>query len=459
MSTCPASLDLSGLNLVVGLGASGLSVLRALRALGAEVEVTDSRTAPPGLAELAAGHPEVAFHAGFDRAPFERAARLIVSPGVAVATPEIAAVAARGVPVWGDIELFARLTRVPVAAITGANGKSTVTTLLGQMAERAGLKVAVGGNLGIPALELWLQHEWNPSPLTPHPVPDLYVLELSSFQLETTASLDAAVATVLNVTPDHMDRYATFEDYAAAKARVFRGSGAMVLNADDPVVMAMAESGRRTLRFGLEREAEYRLRDREGRSFLACGRMPLLETVELRVGGAHNRANALAALALGTALGLPMAAMLATLRDFAGLAHRTQLIVEHRGVAFYDDSKGTNVGATVAAVRGLPGRLVLIAGGEGKGQDFGPLRQALAGKARAVVLIGRDAPLIAAALEGAVPLVFATDMAAAVALAFAHAEPGDAVLLSPACASFDMFSGYAERGRVFGEAARRLAAC
>jgi UDP-N-acetylmuramoylalanine--D-glutamate ligase len=444
-------LDWGGLTLVVGLGKSGLSAVRTLVNLGVRVAVADSRAAPPGLAALRQEFPGLPCHLGeFAPAVFASATRLLVSPGVSVKTPVIAQAQTRGIPVWGDIELFARLTDMPVAAITGSNGKSTVTTLLGLMAERVGVAVAVGGNLGTPALDL----------LTGDPK-DLCVLELSSFQLETTYSLNASVATVLNISPDHLDRYTDLNEYIAAKRRVFRGGGCMVLNGDDPAVVAMAEPGRRVVRFTLSQPAEneFGLRHRDGESWLACGEDCWLAAAELKIGGEHNLANALAALAMGHVLGLERTAMLAALREFTGLAHRTQLVAEHRGVRWFDDSKGTNVGATAAAVNGLPGQLVLIAGGDGKGQDFTPLRAALIHKVRALVLIGRDAPLIAAAVDGAVPVHYARDMEQAVALAAQLAQAGESVLLSPACASFDMFSGYEERGAVFAAAAQRQTQC
>lgn len=450
-------LQLDGVTLVVGLGKSGLSTARALQALGAAFAVTDSRVDPPGLAALQAECPDARLYlGGFDPAAFADAARLLVSPGVSVKTPVIVEAAARGIPVWGDIELLARLTQVPIAAITGSNGKSTVTTLLGLMAERAGVHAAVGGNLGTPALELWLESEGvGKSGVR------AYILELSSFQLETTHSLNARVATVLNISPDHLDRYDGMDDYIAAKHRVFRGDGVMVVNADDPVVMALVEPGREVLRFTLDPpgEGDFGLWRDGGETWLARGRERWIAASELQISGDHNLANALAALAMGHALGFSREGMLAALRDFTGLAHRTTRVRERQGVGWFDDSKGTNVGATMAAVRGLSGQVVLIAGGEGKNQDFAPLRTALTGKARAVVLIGRDAPLIAAAIGDSTPLYFAADMAQAVAQAAELAQPGDSVLLSPACASFDMFSGYEERGAVFAEAVRRLVPC
>ena len=444
-------MDLNGMTLVVGLGKSGLSMVRTLVGLGAQVVVVDSRAAPPGLAELQRAFPAVPRHLGaFPAQVFAGAARLLVSPGVSVQTPAIRAAAARGVPVWGDVELFARLTQAPVAAITGSNGKSTVTTLVGLMAERAGVKVAVGGNLGTPCLAL-----------LERPDTELYVLELSSFQLETTHSLNARVATVLNISPDHLDRYPDLEAYSRAKQRIFHGDGGMVINADDALVAGLAEPGRRVVRFTLGRPVagEFGLHSRDGATWLAYGDDAWLRAAELNIGGAHNLANALAALAMGQVLGLPREAMCQALRTFTGLPHRTQLVVERNGVRWFDDSKGTNVGATVAAVNGLPGPLILIAGGDGKGQDFAPLRAALADKVRALVLIGRDGPLIAAAVSDALPVHRAAGMDQAVALAARLAQPGDSVLLSPACASFDMFKDYKERGTVFAAAARRELAC
>ncbi len=455
MTALAPPLDLEGTTLVVGLGRSGLSAVRVLRALGAGVVVADSRPEPPGLASLTREHPEVAMHlGGFDTALFEVAGRLVVSPGVALDTPAVKAAAGRGIEVMGDVELFARLARVPVAAITGSNGKSTVTTLLGLMARRAGRSVAVGGNLGTPALDLWLAHE---APGAREPV-DLYVLELSSFQLETVASLDARVATVLNISPDHMDRYEDVEGYARAKARIFAGRGRMVINRDDALVAAMARPDRPQTGFtlGSPRGRDLGVVERGGQAWLGRAGEPWLAAAELGIGGTHNLANALAALAMGDALGLEREAMLSALREFTGLPHRSQLVLERDGVRWVDDSKGTNVGASVAAIGGVAGPVVLIAGGDGKGQSFEPLARALQGKARAVILIGRDAPLLEVALRGVAPLHAAPTLEAAVERAAGLARSGDCVLLSPACASFDMFSGYEERGRVFADAVRRL---
>lgn len=440
--------------LVVGLGKTGLSCARYLRARGLSVAVVDSRPSPPALEQAREEIPDVAlFVGGFEPHVFAAADRLVVSPGVPLDQPELVAAAARGVPIVGDIELFAHAAQAPVAAITGSNGKSTVTTLLGQMARLAGTRVAVGGNLGDPALDLLADGV------------ELYVLELSSFQLESTETLAPEVATVLNVSPDHMDRYPDLEAYAAAKARIFRGARTAVLNRDDPLVCAMAPGARTERGFTLgnpTRDEDFGLREREGEVWLARGRSPLLAARELAVFGRHNLANALAALAMGEACGLPQDAMIESLRGFKGLPHRTALVAERRGVRWYDDSKGTNPGATVAALDGLiapggSGRAVLIAGGDCKGANFSALAGAVKRTARAVVLIGRDAPMIERVLAGRVSLLHAQDMKGAVALAAEVAQPGDCVLLSPACASFDMFDNYEHRGRVFSEAVERLA--
>ena len=430
-----------GMNLVVGLGKSGLSMVRCLSRLGARIAVADSRLQAPGLAELQAMFPAIPYHLGaFDPELFAQAERIVLSPGVALSTPVIAAAVARGVPVLGDIELLSQLSKAPIAAITGSNGKSTVTTLLGLMAQRAGIKAAVGGNLGTPALDLLSDRA------------ELYILELSSFQLETTHSLNAQAACVLNISPDHLDRYENFSAYIAAKQRIFRGDGWQILNADDPIVAAMAEPGRRQLWFGTgprRNDKQFSLLPQSDGLWLGRGTEPWLALRELRISGWHNYSNALAALAMGEALQLPRAAMLKALREFNGLPHRSQLVAEQAGVRWYNDSKGTNVGASVAAVQGMPGPVVLIAGGEGKGQDFSPLRAVVQAKVRTLILMGRDRDLIAQTVSDVVPLQFAASMEQAVALAAELAQPGDSVLLSPACASFDMFSNYEERGRVF----------
>ncbi len=438
--------------LILGLGETGLSCARFLARRGVPLAVADTRERPPALARLQEELPDVpVFLGGFPAEAFARAERIVASPGVPLATPTIQAALARGTAVIGDIELFAHEVRAPVVAVTGSNGKSTVVTLLGEMARAAGRDAAVGGNLGTPALDLLA------------PEHELYVLELSSFQLETTASLRPRAAAVLNVSPDHLDRYPDLETYTQAKARIYRGAGTGVINRDDPRVGAMRGRASRELGFGLDRAGpdDFRLGRRHHEDWLWRGATPLLPVARMGLSGRHNLANALAALALGEAVGLPMPAMLEALRRFRGLPHRTQRVAERRGVQWYDDSKGTNPGATIAALEGLhdgrPGTL-LIAGGLCKDADFGPLAEAAARTCRAVILIGRDAPVLRQALHGRIPLLLgAPTLEAAVAQAADIARPGERVLLSPACASFDMFSGFAHRGRVFAQAVEGLA--
>jgi UDP-N-acetylmuramoylalanine--D-glutamate ligase len=435
---------------VVGLGKTGYSAARFLLARGSQVAVTDNRAEPPELRRLMAlGSDVVVRTGGFDVSLLEHADLVVVSPGVSLTGPFFDAARARGLSIVGDIELFARAARAPVVGITGTNGKSTVTTLLEKMAARAGLKMRAGGNLGAPALELL------------DSTVELYILELSSFQLETTSSLSLAAATVLNVTPDHLDRYADLAAYAAAKARIFARCDVAVINLDDPLVAAMAGAGQRQLSFSLRANvgADYALMRRgDGEWWLTRRDEPLLAFSQMRLTGLHNAANALAALALAEALELPRAACIAALGAFTGLAHRTQWVAEIGGVRYVNDSKGTNVGATLAAVAGMPGPLIVIAGGDGKGQDFTPLRAAFAGKVRAAVLIGRDARAIGAALQGSSTLNYAPSLEAAVERAAQLAQPGDTVLLSPACASLDMFRDYAQRGDVFAGAVQRRSA-
>lgn len=435
----------AGRSIVVGLGRTGMSCVRYLHARGIEFAVTDSRTAPPEAATLRELTPRAdAAFGRFDEALLDGAGEIIVSPGVSLREPFVAEAAARQIPIIGDVELFVREARAPIAAITGTNGKSTVTTLVAQMAHAAGKRVLAGGNLGRPALEL-----------LDEPVPELYVLELSSFQLDTTQSLGAAAATVLNVTPDHMDRYDTIADYAASKARIFVNCAAAIVNLDDPLVRKMQEEGGgRVIGFSLLEDpgADYYAIELDGDVALMHGNERLTTMSALKIAGLHNAANALASLAMAEALGLDRAACLQALQEFPGLAHRSQWVADVNGVRYIDDSKGTNVGATLAAVAGMPGSLVIIAGGQGKGQDFAPLAAAFRGKVRHVVLIGQDAKLIAEALQGVSTIEFARDMHEAVALSARAAKPGETVLLSPACASLDMFRDYAHRGDVFATA-------
>jgi UDP-N-acetylmuramoylalanine--D-glutamate ligase len=471
--------------LVVGLGLTGVSCVRYLVAQGYDVSAIDSRAAPPNLVDVQREFPDMPVHTGgFEKDWFELADIIVVSPGISVHEPSIVAATADGREIVGDIELFARTVqgranvaggrmphrdvsmpraqdaqerppgataaRAPVLAVTGSNGKSTVTALVGAMCRVAGLDTRVGGNIGVPALSLLQATE-----------PNVYVLELSSFQLETTSSLNACAAAILNISADHMDRYRDILEYTEAKARIFRGDGVMVLNADDARVRGLRQSARRTVRFSLSAPAsdcDFGLRKRGREMWLVRGDDDLMPTTQLRVPGRHNIANVLAAMALTDALGIAREAQIDAARAFTGLPHRTELIAERGNIRWINDSKGTNVGATVAALNGMEVPVVLIAGGDGKGADFGELRDACARHARAVILIGRDGPRIDAALGGTVATMYAADMRDAVRKAAATARAGDVVLLSPACASFDMFRNYEHRGDVFRAAVQELLA-
>ncbi len=438
--------------IVVGLGKSGMSVVRFLAQQGVSFAVADTRENPPELATLSRDYPQVEVRCGELDVDFLcRADELYVSPGLALATPALQAAAARGVKLSGDIDLFARNAKAPIVAISGSNAKSTVTTLVGEMAAAAGKRVAVGGNLGTPALDLLNDDV------------ELYVMELSSFQLETTNQLGAEVATVLNVSEDHMDRYSGLPAYHLAKHRIFRGAKQVVVNRQDALTRPLMSEGLPCWTFGLSAPdfKAFGLREENGEKYLAFEFQNLMPVRELKVRGAHNQANALAALALGHAVGLPFDAMLSSLRNFTGLEHRCQWVRELDGVSYYNDSKATNVGAALAAIDGLgadmDGKLVLIAGGDGKGADFSGLRDSVAKHCRAVVLMGRDADLIAAAVGDGVPRVRADSLDDAIVQSRELAQSGDAVLLSPACASFDMFKNYEERGQLFARAVEALA--
>jgi UDP-N-acetylmuramoylalanine--D-glutamate ligase len=466
-------MNLSGKHaLVLGLGETGLSMARFLARRGARVRVADTRDDPPGLAALAEKVPRAELDLGaFRDAAFADVDLVAISPGVPLATPQVRAAAARGVPVVGDIELFAqalragsgatRTTLPPVLAITGTNGKTTVTALAGAMCRRAGLATEVAGNISPAALDALMRCE------DVRHSPEVWVLELSSFQLETTRTLNPAAATVLNLSEDHLDRYEDMAAYARAKARIFRGEGIQVLNRDDARSMSMAVAGRKQVSFGLDEPGgaeDFGMLRVDGELWLAQGATPLLALKELPLAGLHNAANVLAALALVRALDVSYTPLLAALREFKCLPHRLEKVAELEGVAYYNDSKGTNVGATVAALAGFAelaangARVVLIAGGEGKGQNFAPLAEPVSRYARAAVLIGRDAELIAGAIGASgVTVLRAADMGEAVAQARAQAKAGDVVLLSPACASFDMYRNYPHRGEVFTACVRDIA--
>jgi len=424
------------MNLIIGLGITGLSCLRYFQRQGMPVAIMDTRANPPGLAELKANFPNVPLYlGGLDKNIISQAQEIIASPGIAL--PEFSPI--------GDIELFARTAKAPIVAITGTNGKGTVTTLVGNMAQQAGLNVRVGGNIGIPALDLLSDTE-----------PDLYVLEISSFQLETTYSLQASVATILNISEDHGDRYTSREDYIAAKQRIYHGTKLAIYNRDDKLTYPQYNVPIQS--FGLD-DREFGIHYSDNQAYLAFNGQPLLSVNELKIKGQHNWANALAALAIGHALQFPMVAMLQTLCEFKGLHHRCEWVGEWQGISWYDDSKGTNVAATIAALYGLgsaiTGKLIWIAGGLGKGADFTPLRAPAEKTVRAAILIGQDAPLLAESIGKKITVYHAKSMEEAVSLAHSVAREGDAVLLSPACASMDMFQNAEQRGEIFKSEVRQ----
>ena len=435
--------------LVVGLGKTGLSCARYLSGLGQSVHVVDTREQPPGLSQLSSDFPAVTTDLGqIDAVVLEQVDQVIASPGLPMDMPLLQAARARQLPVMSDIDLFVAAARAPVIAITGSNGKSTVTCMLNDMLLAAGHKVGTGGNLGVPALDL-LSDE----------IPDFYLLELSSFQLERSGYLPLYAAVVLNISPDHQDQHRSYEEYIEAKARIFEACQHPVINRDDPVVMGMLKGESEYTAFSLSepRGQDLGISLVDGQRWLSRGSTALMPARELTLVGRHNEANALAALAIGSVMGLADTSMVSALRVFRGLDHRMQEVRRRNGVLWIDDSKGTNVGATVAAVRGLDGPLVLIAGGLSKQADFRPLAAALADRTLGIVLIGRDADSLRRDLESAAPIYMATSMQEAVDKAEALATSGSTVLLSPACASQDMFDDYAHRGREFSGLVRRLA--
>ncbi|MDD2928968.1 MAG: UDP-N-acetylmuramoyl-L-alanine--D-glutamate ligase [Sideroxydans sp.] len=447
--------------LILGLGETGLSLARYLHAQGARLRVADSRAEPPGVATLRNEMPQAELHCGaFNEGLLQGIDSIAISPGVPVAESLVQMAMARGIRIDGDIELLAQQIAVAqpkpkVIAITGANGKTTTTSMVGAMCVAAGLDAQVAGNISPAVLDALRERGGHQ--------PQAWVLELSSFQLETTHTLDADAAVVLNVSEDHLDRYEhDMELYAAAKMRVFNGHGVQVLNRDDARSAAMALVGRRQVTFGLtppSSEQDWGISKEGAITWLMQGAQKVMRADELQVAGLHNVANALAALALCRALDLPLAPLVSALRAFKGLPHRVEEVAQVNGVTYYDDSKGTNVGATEAALNGLGKQAVVILGGDGKGQDFSPLKLAVEKYARAVVLIGRDAPLIASAIAGCdKPVLNASDMDEAVRIATANAQRGDAVLMSPACASFDMYRNYLHRAEAFVAAVRKLQA-
>ena len=433
-------------DLVVGLGATGLSIARYLKRNDASAIFYDSREEPPGLDALEELWPGAEILPADAEFP-DDIRRVVASPGVPDSNPMLQAAHERKLEVVSDIELFARDADKPFVAVTGSNGKSTVTTLLFQMCRADGRDTLAGGNLGEPALDLLDADE-----------PDLYVLELSSFQLQRTASLPAQVAVLLNVSPDHLDWHTDEAEYRRAKYRVFREAHDAVINrADDEASEAAARCGR-VVSFGLDQpgEDQYGIRHEDDKRYLACGDALLLNVDDLALFGVHNQLNALAALAAGDLLGLKLSAMLQVLIEFPGLPHRMQFVARIGAVNYINDSKATNVAAAVASIQSVDGMLVLIAGGDGKGGDFSALAEAVEGRLRGAVLIGRDAEKIAHALDTVMPVHFAENMESAVHMAASCAEADDTVLLAPACASLDQYANYMARGDAFCYAVEAL---
>ena len=428
---------------VVGLGKTGFACARYLAAQGISFAVTDNRDEPPMLNEMQAVLPDIPLYlGGFNEPLLMSADHLLLSPGVSLQEDALVKAIDSGVEVYGDIELFCRNISAPVIAITGSNGKSTVTTLVTEMARAADFNVVEGGNLGTPALDLIGDNE-----------PDVYVLELSSFQLETVNSLNAIASVVLNVSPDHMDRYEGLTEYKITKERIYDGNGTIIINLDDPAVASMTRNQRTCVGFTLfdPLPCDYGVRDYDGERWIVKGDDKLIPVNDLHIKGEHNIANAMAAMALAETLNCPRAAMLSVLRSFPGLEHRCQWIAEHADVKWFNDSKSTNVGASCAAIKGLAAdeNIVLIAGGDGKGADFSELEDVAEGRLKAAIVLGKDGPEIGKVLINVVPVHSVDSMKMAVETAARIVRPGDIVLLSPACASLDMFENYQARGDAF----------
>ncbi|XXQ69475.1 UDP-N-acetylmuramoyl-L-alanine--D-glutamate ligase [Neisseriaceae bacterium B1] len=456
--------------LIAGLGGTGVSVLAYCAHIGADAAGYDAQLSDNQRADLTQKFPTFPMFSGSLKDALIGRDVLVLSPGITRRLPEIREFEQRGGKVVGDVAILADLLHNQsdkIIAITGSNGKTTTTSLVGHLCERAGLDTVVAGNIGTPVLEAWLARGGKAA--------DVWVLELSSFQLETTDYLNADAATCLNVSEDHLDRYDDLLDYARAKAMIFNGKAVQVLNADDVFCCAMKRENREVKYFSLNKTTDYYLNtlsgslktsvdnfceaQNKGSDFAEAKShcVDLMQEHDIPLQGSHNTANVLAALALCESIGLARDVLIEHVKTFKGLPHRVEKVGEKNGITFIDDSKGTNVGATVAAIAGLPEKIWLIAGGMGKGQDFTPLRDVLRNKVGAVFLIGVDAPKIARDLDGCgVDLVFCDTLPDAVNQAFARAQAGEIVLLSPACASFDMFKGYAHRAQVFVEAFKAL---
>nr|WP_232086012.1 UDP-N-acetylmuramoyl-L-alanine--D-glutamate ligase [Candidatus Nitrosacidococcus tergens] len=438
------------MTVIIGLGKTGLSCAQFLSQQNCQFTVIDSRENPPEYAQFKKQFPKIPIYLGsFNPSIISTADRLIVSPGVSIHDSSILEAQKIGIPILGDIELFAHYAKAPIIAITGSNGKSTVTLLVDAMVRNANKQVLTGGNLGVPALTL-LEGS----------TPDFYVLELSSFQLETTHTLKPESSCILNISPDHMDRYSNIESYIEAKLRIYQNAKTIVVNKDDPYLSSFSYSHSHCIQFTLNhpRFSEYGIQEQNNQIWFAKGNKLILPVEQLSIKGRHNWANALAALALGESVGLPQSAMITALQEFQGLSHRCQKVACINRVDWFNDSKGTNVGATLAALEGLPchGKIILIAGGIGKGADFRPLYKPLAARAKALILMGRDAYQLATDLTDSTPIYQVSNMTEAVNTAYDLASSEDCVLLSPACASFDMFSGFEARGEAFIQAIQAI---
>jgi len=435
---------------VVGLGMTGISCVDYLLKQGKSFAAMDSRDQPPEMNRLQQEYSDVPVYlGGFDAEILSNAKELLISPGISLEEPEIKVARDNGVRVSGDIDLFCRNAKAPIIAVTGSNGKSTVATLVSKMIEGSGFDVELGGNIGIPVLTLLSKK-----------TPDFYVLELSSFQLERCSDLNAVAAVVLNVTSDHMDRYSSIIDYGEQKTKIYQGEGVVVINIDDQFVNSINRKGRNEIGYTLKipKEGEFGIRNETGMHWLAHGKELLIPSSDLKIKGEHNLSNALSALSLGSAVGLPMQSMLSTLKEFKGLSHRCEWVANVNDVDWINDSKGTNVDASCAAIKGfsINNNIVLIAGGESKDADFSLMKNVVSGRVRLAILIGKDANRIASVLESGIPVYFATSLDAAIQLAAELANRGDTVLLSPACASQDMFENFEQRGEVFMKAVHKL---
>jgi UDP-N-acetylmuramoylalanine--D-glutamate ligase len=435
-------------DLVYGLGASGLSIARYLARKDKNAIYVDTRNQPPGLNALKELRPDADVRLGTpENTVLDGVGRIIASPGIPDSDALLGSARRKNLKVLSDIALFVEEAKAPFVAITGSNGKSTVTTLVALMCEAAGKRSLAGGNLGTPALDLLTEEE-----------PDVYVLELSSFQLQRTPKLPARVAVLLNISPDHLDWHATIEEYREAKYRIFDEAESIVFNREDASIASRVPTVTRAISFGLDipADGQYGIVSEGDQAFLARGSQILLSTDEMSLVGAHNHANALAAMCAGELLGLELSPMLQVLNEFPGLPHRMQFVRERNGVNYLNDSKATNVGAAAASIESIPGLVLLIAGGDGKGGDFVAFAKAVCSKLRAAILIGRDAPKLADAFDQLAPVVMAGDMSTAVGKAAELARPGDTVLLAPACASFDQYSNYQQRGDDFAAVVRSL---